>query len=110
MGIFIVFIDQGQEGLLFDVRRLIVLDGIKAQLLGGLLLGGHIAYRGRIFADQNGHQAGHDPLLGLQVIHFFFQFLANLFGNFGTADDFRRHKPSPFVVPICLISKSGSAV
>ena len=70
VGVLVVFLDQGQEGRLGNVGRLIVLNGMKAQFMGGLLLGGDIADGGGIFPHQDGDQAGDDVVFGLQFLHF----------------------------------------
>ena len=70
LGVLVVFVDQGQEGRLADVGGLIVLNGIEAQFMGGLLLGGDIADGAGIFPHQDGDQAGGDVVFGLQFVHF----------------------------------------
>ena len=104
LGVLVVFVDQGQQGGLSDVRGLIVLDGVEPQLMGGLLLGGDVADGGRVFAHQDGDQAGGKLCLALSSLYFLLQFLANLGGDLRPFDQFGSHVTWPPSLVIFFIN------
>ena len=70
---------------------LVVLDGIEAELVGGLLFGGDVADGAGVLAHQDGDQARGYIMLGLEFFHLFLQFFAYLGGHFGPFDQFCSH-------------------
>ena len=61
--ILVVLVNQCQKIRFAEMARLIVLNLFESEAFGGLDLERHIGNGGRILPDQDGHQAGNDPVL-----------------------------------------------
>ena len=95
LGILVVLVDQFQQFLFRQGFRLIVLDRIKSQLLGGLLLCRHIAHRGSVLAHKDCHKAWNHVIFLFELSHFLCQFLPDLFCDFIAANQFCSHLSLP---------------
>jgi hypothetical protein len=70
-----------------------IVVGIDAEFFAGPLLGRHIRIAGRIFANQNDTETGHDALF-LEFGHFCLEFDPNISRHLLAVNDLCRHRHS----------------
>ena len=98
LGVFVELGDELHQVVLAGVLRQVVPLGVDAQLAAGLLLGAHVDLGGRVGPDEDGYQAGHHVVLGLELGDLGLELFADLLGDFGALDEFCCH----WLFPLCF--------